>query len=67
MKDALGQERTRVGPRELTIGALFLVLVGVGVWTVALPALNEDPEKHESADGTAAPNAVTPEKSPKSP
>lgn len=64
MKDALGQERTRVRPRELTIGALFLVLVGVGVWTVALPALNEDPEKHDATDETLAPVADAPEKSP---
>ncbi len=49
MKDAFGQERAPVRARELTIAALFVVFVGVGIWAVALPALREDPDKTEAA------------------
>lgn len=64
MKDELGQERTAVRGRELTIAALFVVLVGVGVWTVALPALNEDPEKPDGVSESAPPDTDAPTQAP---
>lgn len=59
MKDALGQERSSVRTREILIAVAFAALVGLGIWTVALPALNEAPADEAPADDEAEPSAPT--------
>jgi hypothetical protein len=47
VKDAFGQRRAKVSTRETAIGLLFVVTVAIGVWSVALPALDQDPAKDD--------------------
>jgi hypothetical protein len=49
MKDAFGQERTPVQRRETVIAALFAVIVGVAIWSVAIPALDEHHEEKDAS------------------
>lgn len=66
MKDELGQERASVTTREVVIAALFVAIVGVATWTVALPALDQDSTKDEGAT-PSTPAAPTPPAAPATP
>lgn len=67
MKDAFGQERTPVQTREAVIAALFAVIVGVALWSVALPALDESREEKAGPDEAKAATDENAEPSPQKP
>lgn len=67
MKDAFGQERTPVQTREAVIAALFALVVGLALWSVALPALDETRVDKDSPDSAKTATEENAEPSPQPP
>jgi hypothetical protein len=67
MKDAFGQERTPVQTREAVIAAMFALVVGVALWSVAIPALDESRADKDTPDSAKAATEENAEPSPQQP
>jgi len=67
MKDAFGQERTPVQTREAVIAALFALIVGFALWSVAIPALDESRTDKDTPDSVKAATEENAEPSPQPP
>jgi hypothetical protein len=54
VKDDFGQERMSATTREVGIAIAFAAMLGIGIWTVLLPALDHEQQPNDEAQGDSA-------------